>query len=119
MSTPTRFALVTGAGTGIGRATALALLRAGYGVTLAGRRAEPLEATRTQAGDLAAPAWAVPTDVGDPASVKALFAAAQARFGRLDLLFNNAGAGTPAMPLEDLSYAQWKAVVDVNLTGGF
>lgn len=119
MSTPHKIALVTGAGTGIGKATALALLRAGYGVVLAGRRAEPLGQTVADAGALGANALAVPTDVADPVSVKALFEATQARFGRLDLLFNNAGSGTPPMPLEDLSYAQWKAVVDVNLTGAF
>ena len=120
MSTaPQKIALVTGAGTGIGRATALALLRAGYGVVLAGRRAEPLEKAIADAGALGSHALAVPTDVGHPDSVKALFEKAQARFGRLDLLFNNAGSGTPPMPLEDLSYEQWKAVVDVNLTGAF
>jgi NAD(P)-dependent dehydrogenase (short-subunit alcohol dehydrogenase family) len=119
MSSPTKIALVTGAGTGIGQATALALLRAGYGVVLAGRRAEPLNQTVAEAGALGANALPVPTDVGDPVSVKALFDATSARFGRLDLLFNNAGSGTPPMPLEDLSYAQWKAVVDVNLTGAF
>jgi NAD(P)-dependent dehydrogenase (short-subunit alcohol dehydrogenase family) len=119
MSTPQKIALVTGAGTGIGRATALALLRTGYGVVLAGRRPEPLAKAVADAGDLGANALAVPTDVGDPDSVKALFDQTQARFGRLDLLFNNAGSGTPPMPLEDLSYAQWKAVVDVNLTGAF
>ena len=119
MSTPQKIALVTGAGTGIGRATALALLRAGYGVVLAGRRPEPLAQAVADAGDLGAHALAVPTDVGNPDSVKALFEQTQARFGRLDLLFNNAGSGTPAMPLEDLSYEQWKTVVDVNLTGAF
>ncbi|GAB4558355.1 MAG: SDR family oxidoreductase [Rhizobacter sp.] len=119
MSTPQKIALVTGAGTGIGRATSLALLRAGYGVVLAGRRTEPLAKAVADAGDLGANALAVPTDVGNPDSVKALFEQTQARFGRLDLLFNNAGSGTPPMPLEDLSYAQWKAVVDVNLTGAF
>jgi len=119
MSTPTSIALVTGAGTGIGRATALALLRAGYGVVLAGRRAEPLNQAVADAGALGTNALAVPTDVGDPLSVKALFDATQARFGRLDLLFNNAGTGAPPLPLDELSYAQWKAVVDVNLTGAF
>ena len=119
MSTPTQIALVTGAGTGIGKATALALLRAGYGVVLAGRRAEPLQMAVAEAGAQGAHALAVPTDVANPDSVKALFEATHARFGRLDLLFNNAGSGTPPMPLEDLSYAQWQAVVDVNLTGAF
>jgi len=119
MSTPQKIALVTGAGTGIGKATALALLRAGYGVVLAGRRPEPLAKAVADAGDLGTHALAVPTDVGNPDSVKTLFEQTQARFGRLDLLFNNAGSGTPPMPLEDLTYAQWKAVVDVNLTGAF
>ena len=121
MSTPLprKIALVTGAGTGIGRATSLALLRAGYGVALAGRRAEPLSNVVAEAGDLAPHTLPVATDVGDPASVDALFAAIEARFGRLDLLFNNAGCGAPAIPLDELSFAQWKAVVDVNLTGAF
>lgn len=114
-----KIALVTGAGTGIGKASVLALLRAGYGVVLAGRRAELLEKAIADAGDLGRDALAVPTNVADPASVKALFAAAFARFGRLDVLFNNAGSGTPPMPLEDLSYEQWKNTVDVNLTGAF
>jgi NAD(P)-dependent dehydrogenase (short-subunit alcohol dehydrogenase family) len=119
MSTPTSIAIVTGAGTGIGRATALALLRAGYGVVFAGRRAEPLQKAVADAGALAANALAVPTDVGDPASVKALFDATHARFGRLDLLFNNAGTGAPPVPLDELSYEQWKTVLDANLTGAF
>lgn len=114
-----KIALVTGAGTGIGRASALALLRAGYGVVLAGRRAELLEKTVADAGELGAEALAVPANVADPASVKALFAATVARFGRLDVLFNNAGSGTPPVPLEDLTYEQWKNTVDVNLTGAF
>jgi NAD(P)-dependent dehydrogenase (short-subunit alcohol dehydrogenase family) len=114
-----KIALVTGAGTGIGKACAHALLRAGWGVVFAGRRAEVLEQAVTEAGPLSANALAVATDVGDPDSVKALFAALRGRFGRLDLLFNNAGSGTPAMPIEDLSFQQWKAVVDVNLTGAF
>jgi NAD(P)-dependent dehydrogenase (short-subunit alcohol dehydrogenase family) len=114
-----KIALVTGAGTGIGKASALALLRAGYGVVLAGRRAELLEKAIADAGERATDALAVPTNVADPASVKALFAATFARFGRLDVLFNNAGSGTPPMPLEDLSYEQWKNTVDVNLTGAF
>jgi len=119
MSTPTSIAIVTGAGTGIGRATALALLRAGYGVVFAGRRAEPLQKAVADAGALAANALAVPTDVADPASVKALFDATHARFGRLDLLFNNAGTGAPPLPLDELSYEQWKTVLDANLTGAF
>ncbi|ARN22094.1 SDR family oxidoreductase [Piscinibacter gummiphilus] len=119
MSTPSKIALVTGAGTGIGRATSLALLRAGYAVALAGRRAEPLQAVVAEAGELGVHALAVPTDVGDPDSVKALFAAIDARFGRLDLLFNNAGSGAPAVPLDELPFETWKKVVDVNLTGPF
>ena len=116
---PTRIALVTGAGTGIGRATALALLRAGYAVVLAGRRADALADTVAQAGVLGQHCLAMPTDVSDPDSVKALFDATAARFGRLDLLFNNAGTGAPAVPLDELTPAQWKQVVDVNLTGAF
>ena len=120
MSNTSRVALVTGAGSGIGRACALALHAAGYHVVLAGRRLDALEQTIAQAGTgSAAQLLAVPTDVGDPASVKALFAKTEEVFGRLDLLFNNAGMGAPAVPMEDLSYEQWKAVVDVNLTGPF
>ncbi len=114
-----KVALITGAGTGIGKHTALALLREGYAVVLAGRRAEPLQTTVAEAGAAADRALAVPTDVGDPASVRALFAKTVETFGRLDLLFNNAGMGAPPVLLEDLTYEQWKAVVDVNLTGSF
>ena len=114
-----KIALVTGAGSGIGRATALALLKDGWKVALAGRRADALEATRSAAGELAGHAIAVPTDATDPAAVKALFAATREAFGRLDLLFNNAGTGAPAIPLEDLSVEQWKSVVDINLTAVF
>ena len=114
-----KVAIVTGAGSGIGRASALALLRAGYKVVLAGRRADALQETIVQAGNLGGHALAVPTDAGDPQSVKALFAATQKSFGRLDVLFNNAGTGSPPIPLEELSFEQWKAVVDVNLTGAF
>ena len=114
-----KVALVTGAGTGIGRATVLALLRAGYQVTLAGRRIEALEETIRHAGELAENTLCAMTDVGDPRSVSALFEKIQERFGRLDVLFNNAGTGAPPLPLEDLSYEQWKAVVDTNLTGAF
>jgi NAD(P)-dependent dehydrogenase (short-subunit alcohol dehydrogenase family) len=119
MDTPRKFAVVTGAGSGIGKAVALALLHHGYGVALAGRRLEPLQQVVADAGLAAERALAVPTDVGDPASVEALFARVKAKFGRLDLLFNNAGIGAPPVPLEDLSYAQWKSVVDINLTGAF
>ena len=114
-----KVAIVTGAGSGIGRASALALLRAGYKVVLAGRRADALQETIVQAGSLGEHALAVPTDAGDPQSVKALFAATQKSFGRLDVLFNNAGTGSPPIPLEELSFEQWKAVLDVNLTGAF
>ena len=112
-----KIAIVTGAGTGIGRAVALALAHHGWKVALAGRRREPLEAV---AGE--APAGAtrvVPTDVSQPASVKALFADAAGAWGRVDLLFNNAGVGAPAIPLEDLTIEQWRNVVDINLTGMF
>ena len=112
-------AVVTGAGSGIGRATALALLAEGYSVVLAGRRPEALAATTQQAGAIGARALAVPTDVTDPESVRALFEKTKQTFGRLDLLFNNAGTGAPAVPLEDLSIEAWRRVVDVNLTGAF
>ncbi len=111
-----RIALVTGAGTGVGRAVSLALAKQGYTMVLAGRRREPLEAC---AAEIGGGALAVPTDVGDPASVEALFGTIRDRFGRLDLLFNNAGTGAPAIPVEELTFAQWKAVVDANLTGSF
>ena len=119
MNAHDKIAVVTGAGTGIGRAVALALLGEGYRVALAGRRRDKLEQAVAEAGAAAARALAVPTDVGDPQAVRALFARTQEAFGRLDLLFNNAGLGAPAVPLEDLSYEQWRAVVDVNLTGAF
>jgi NAD(P)-dependent dehydrogenase (short-subunit alcohol dehydrogenase family) len=116
---PEKVAVVTGAGSGIGRATALALARAGFAVVLAGRREEPLEATAAAASEWGAQALVVPTDVRDPSSVKALFARIRDAFGRLDLLFNNAGLSASAVPLEDLPYDEWKAVVDTNLTGAF
>ena len=119
MTELSRVALVTGAGSGIGRATALALLREGYRVVLVGRRAEALQETATQAGALSSAALVAPCDVTDPAAVRALFDRTHQTFGRLDLLFNNAGTGAPPLPLEDLSFAQWKAVVDINLTGVF
>ena len=114
-----KVAMITGAGSGIGRASALALLGAGYHVVLAGRRAEALAETVALAGDLGANALAVPTDITDPAAVQALFEATRARFGRLDLLFNNAGTSAPAVPMDELSVAQWQAVVDINLTAVF
>src|SRR5258708_18877683 len=118
-SATAKVALVTGAGSGIGRAVSLALLGAGWSVVLAGRRAERLGETASLAGDAASRALAHPTDVADPASVTALFDAAKARFGRLDLLFNNAGTGAPPVPLEELSLDHWKRVVDINLTSAF
>ena len=111
--------IVTGAGSGVGRATALTLLKAGYSIVLAGRRADALERTVKEAGPASERALAVPTDVTEPASVRALFGATRARFGRLDLLFNTAGTNAPGIPLEDLSLEQWKKVVDTNLTGLF
>jgi len=114
-----KVAIVTGAGTGIGKAVALALLKEGYSVAFAGRRAEPLEKAVADSGAGAARTLAVPTDVGDPESVRGLFAKTKEKFGRLDLLFNNAGMGAPGIPMEDLSYEQWKAVLDANLTGAF
>jgi len=112
-------AVVTGAGTGIGKAAALALLQNGYRVAFAGRRREPLEQAVAQSGAAAADAIAVPTNVADPASVAALFAEVKAKFGRLDVLFNNAGVGAPGVNLEELTFEQWKNVVDINLTGVF
>jgi NAD(P)-dependent dehydrogenase (short-subunit alcohol dehydrogenase family) len=119
MNSNAKSAIVTGAGSGIGRATALALLGEGYSVVLAGRRPEALAETVAQAGSDSSRARAVPTDVTDPASVRALFEATKQAFGRLDLLFNNAGTGAAAVPLEDLTVEEWKRVVDVNLTGAF
>jgi NAD(P)-dependent dehydrogenase (short-subunit alcohol dehydrogenase family) len=120
-SAPSPVALVTGAGTGIGRAVAAALHGAGWAVVLAGRRPDPLAATAAalSAAPGAPPVLQVPTDVADPAAVRALFAAIEARFGRLDLLFNNAGIGAPAVPIDELDVAQWRAVVDANLNGTF
>jgi NAD(P)-dependent dehydrogenase (short-subunit alcohol dehydrogenase family) len=114
-----RIAVVTGAGSGVGRASALHLLGAGWSVALAGRRREALEETVGMAGDAAPRALVVPADVGDPAAVNALFAAVKERWGRLDFLFNNAGGNTPGVPLEDLAYEDWARVVQVNLTGSF
>src|SRR3984893_17594449 len=119
MSPPTKIALVTGAGTGIGKAVALALMREGYTVTLAGRRPDKLDETAAAGNAIGARSLAVATDVSDPASVKALFAKIKETFGRLDVLFNNAGIGAPAMPLEELPLETWRKVVDINLTGMF
>ena len=119
MASDGRIALVTGAGSGIGRAVALALQADGYAVVLAGRRAKPLDETAAKGVSSGGRMLACPTDVADPKAVRALFAETKRNFGRLDLLFNNAGVGAPAIPMEDLGYEQWKEVVDVNLTGSF
>jgi len=119
MDANVKVAMVTGAGTGIGKAVALALLDRGYSVVLAGRRAGLLDQAIAESSAGSARTLALATDVGDPESVHALFAKTREKFGRLDLLFNNAGMGAPGVPMEDLSYEQWKAVVGVNLTGAF
>src|SRR2546423_14418710 len=114
-----KVAVVTGAGTGIGKAVALALMREGYAVSLAGRREDKLKETESEGRSTNGKSLVVPTDVSDPASVKAAFAATKQTFGRLDILFNNAGIGAPAMPMEDLPLETWRKVVDTNLTGMF
>jgi NAD(P)-dependent dehydrogenase (short-subunit alcohol dehydrogenase family) len=119
MSSLEKIALVTGAGSGIGRQVAIALCEAGYSVTLAGRREEPLKETAALAGESGSRTLVVPTDVSEPSSVIALFDKTREEFGRLDVLFNNAGVNVPGIPMEDLSFEQWKTVVDVNLTGVF
>jgi NAD(P)-dependent dehydrogenase (short-subunit alcohol dehydrogenase family) len=119
MATPNKVALVTGAGTGIGKHSALALMREGYAVVLAGRRKDLLEATAAEGKVTGSPSLVVPTDVSDPESIRALFAKTKDSFGRLDLLFNNAGIGAPPVPMEELPFEKWKAVVDTNLTGSF
>ena len=118
MTTPSKVAVVTGAGTGIGKGVALALLKEGYSVALAGRRAELLEKTAAESG-AGARALAVPTDVSNPEAVRALFTKSKDAFGRVDLLFNNAGTNAPGILFEDLTYEKWRSVVDVNLTGMF
>ena len=117
--TSTKVALVTGAGTGIGKAVALALMRTGYAVTLAGRRQDKLDETAAEGHAIGAQTLPVATDVSDPAQVKTMFAKTKETFGRLDVLFNNAGIGAPAMPLEELPLETWRKVVDINLTGMF
>jgi NAD(P)-dependent dehydrogenase (short-subunit alcohol dehydrogenase family) len=117
MRSPGKVAIVTGAGSGIGKQVAIALAGEGYAVALAGRRREPIAAT---AGEIKESATlVVPTDVSDPAAVKALFEGTRERFGRLDLLFNNAGVGARPLPLEELAFEQWKKVIDINLNGAF
>ena len=111
-----KIAMITGAGSGVGRATAKALAAQGWSLVLVGRKKEALEET---AGMLKADNLVAPADVGDPAQVKSVFAGIKDKFGRLDMLFNNAGMGTPAVPIEELSFEQWQAVVGVNLTGAF
>ena len=119
MDQTAKVAMVTGAGSGVGRAVALALALSGYSVVLAGRRIEKLQETAAIAGQKSARMLAIATDVGRPESVDALFAGANKAFGRLDLLFNNAGATAPGVPMEELTFAQWSHVVSVNLTGAF
>ena len=114
-----KVAVVTGAGTGVGKAVSIALMREGYAAVLAGRRQDKLEETAQEGRAIGAKTLVVPTDVSDPAAVKALFARTKDTFGRLDVLFNNAGIGAPAMPLEDLPLETWRKVVDTNLTGIF
>jgi NAD(P)-dependent dehydrogenase (short-subunit alcohol dehydrogenase family) len=119
MSSQSKIAVVTGAGSGIGKSVTLELLKEGFAVVLAGRRLELLEATAAEGAGSGSPTLIVPTDVADPAAVGNLFAQTKEKFGRLDLLFNNAGIGAPPVPLEDLPYEKWQAVVAINLTGAF
>ena len=119
MNTSAKIALVTGAGSGIGRVTALGLLDDGFSVVLAGRRAAPLQALADEAAARGQTALAVPTDVSDPDSVQALFDAIEARFGRLDVLFNNAGVNAPAVPIDELPLDKWFSLLDTNVTGMF
>ncbi len=119
MTTQSKVAVVTGAGSGIGRAVALALQGEGYDVAVAGRTLDKLTATTKLAAKGGGRMIAVACDVGDPKSVAALFAEVKTAFGRLDLLFNNAGSGAPAVPMEDITYEQWRSVLDANITGAF
>jgi NADP-dependent 3-hydroxy acid dehydrogenase YdfG len=119
MTTHNKVAVITGGGTGIGKATALAFIKDGYRVVITGRRPEPLDETIKEAGVDSSRMIGVPTDVGDPVAVKALFAKTKAAFGRIDVLFNNAGTNAPGVLFEELSWEKWKAVVDANLNGMF
>src|SRR5579863_5319886 len=119
MTTNGKIALVTGAGSGVGRAASLALQSAGYSVVLAGRRSGKLDGTAALEKPSGGAMLCVPTDVSKPDGVRSLFARTREAFGRLDVLFNNAGISSPGIPMEDLTYEQWRAVVDVNLTGAF
>jgi NAD(P)-dependent dehydrogenase (short-subunit alcohol dehydrogenase family) len=119
MAATAKIALVTGAGTGVGRGAALALMQAGFTVVLAGRRKDKLEGVAKEGAAHGGKSLVVPADIADPASIKTLFAKTKETFGRLDVLFNNAGMGAPAVPIEDLPYEKWKAVVDTNLNGTF
>ena len=119
MTSTSRIAVVTGAGSGIGKASAVALMKDGWSVVFAGRRKEMLEAAANEGKAAGGRTLVVPTDVSNPESIKALFAKTKDTFGRLDLLFNNAGTGAPPIPLEDLTYEQWMTVVNANLTGVF
>src|SRR6266851_3360606 len=119
MTTQAKVAVVTGGGSGIGRAVALALANEGYAVVVAGRRKDALESITDEAARAGLRMMAIPTDVRDQPSVQSLFAKTNAAFGRLDLLFNNAGAGAPPVLIEELTYDQWKVVVDTNLSGAF
>ena len=119
MAPSPKIALITGAGSGIGKASALALMRNGWSVVLAGRRKELLEDVAREGQATGMRTLVVPTDVADAGSIRTLFARTKETFGRLDLLFNNAGIGAPAVPMEDLPFEKWKAVVDTNLTGCF
>jgi NAD(P)-dependent dehydrogenase (short-subunit alcohol dehydrogenase family) len=119
LNAPRKIALVTGAGSGVGRLTAIALLNDGWTVVLAGRRAEPLQALAAEAAERGQPAMAAPTDVTDPASVQALFDTIEREFGRLDLLFNNAGVNAPAVPMDELPLDKWFNVINTNVTGVF
>src|SRR5271156_1239951 len=119
MAAPKKVALVTGAGTGVGRAATLALMREGYTVVLAGRRKDVLDAVAKEGAQTPGAALCVATDVADPASIKALFAKTKATYGRLDLLFNNAGIGTSSTSIEDMPFDRWQAVIATNLTGVF